>query len=248
MSDTLELRQVEELLTKPPKNIDIDLIYTNKDREPAWLRFLKGAYEMPITWWVGIIHSTMLTGSWGNDYKSAAQINQQRLDLALEKFNSHPDQQKIIRVCTAVAIYNKAYISGRFSGGMLVSKTTNTLFKKIPAIKQYTLAIGATSFALNFSISSFGAALMTIASGYRSTHDVVYSILTGAAQQFPLADALIDYGIEQAKSNAKSEIENPKELIVLVETLNDIQPGTMKTYEEWCKANPDPAAEAYFCQ
>jgi|GEM_PF-3550345 len=248
MSDTLELRKIEELLTKPPQNVDVDFIYTNKDRDPSWLSFLKGAYDMPITWWTGIIHSTMLAGIWGSNYKSAAQINQQRLDLALEKFDSHPDQQKIINTCTAVAWYNKEYISGRFAGGMFLTKVTNSLLKRIPFLKKYTLAIGVTSFAFNFSISSFGAALIAVASGYNSTHDVIYSIITGTAQRFPLSEHLINLAIEEVKEKAQKEIQNPKELIVLIETLNDIQPDTIKSYDEWCKDNPDQSAETYFCQ
>jgi hypothetical protein len=248
MSDTLELRKIEELLTKPPQNVDVDFIYTNKDRDPAWLRFFKGAYDMPITWWTGIIHSTMLAGIWGNNYKSAAQINQQRLDLAIEKLDSHPDQQKIINTCAAVAWYNKEYLAGRLAGGLLVTKVTNSLLKKFPFLKKHSLVTKGTSFSFNFAISSYGASLIAIASGYNSTHDVVYSIITGTAQRFPLSEHLINLAIEEAKNKAQKEIQNPKELIVLIEMLNDIQPGAMQSYDEWCKANPDQAAEAYFCQ
>ncbi|MGH1441277.1 MAG: hypothetical protein ACRBBR_14265 [Cellvibrionaceae bacterium] len=248
MSDTLELRKIEELLTKPPQNIDVDFIYTNKDRDPAWLRFLKGAYDMPITWWTGIIHSTMLAGIWGSNYKSAAQVNQKRLDYALEKFDSHPDQQKIINTCLAVAWYNKEYFVGRFAGGMFVTKVTNSLLKRIPFLKKYTLAIAGTSFAFNFSISSFGAALISVASGYSSTHDVIYSIITGTAQRFPLSEPLINIAIEEMKKKAEKGMQDPNELIALIEVLNDIQPNTMKSYDEWCKDNPDQAADAYFCQ
>jgi len=49
MNNTLELRNIEDLLVKPPENVDVDFIYTNHDRDPAWFRFLKGAYDMPIT-------------------------------------------------------------------------------------------------------------------------------------------------------------------------------------------------------
>jgi len=171
MNETLELRKIEELLTKPPQNVDVDFIYTNNDRKPAWLRFLKGAYDMPVTWWIGIIHCTMLAGIWGNKYKSAAQINQQR-----------------------------------------------------------------------------GAALIAVGSGYNTTHDVVYSIITGTAQRFPPSKTVINLGIEELKEKAKDEINDPEELIVLIEALNDIQPDTMKSYDDWCETNPDLSAEAYFCQ
>lgn len=248
MNETLELRKIEELLTKPPQNVDVDFIYTNNDRKPAWLRFLKGAYDMPVTWWIGIIHCTMLAGIWGNKYKSAAQINQQRLDLALEKLASHPDKVKIRNTCATVAWYNKQYIAGRFFAGFLVSRTINKFLSRFKFLKKYMLTTGIGLFGFNLSISSFGAALIAVGSGYNTTHDVVYSIITGTAQRFPPSKTVINLGIEELKEKAKDEINDPEELIVLIEALNDIQPDTMKSYDDWCETNPDLSAEAYFCQ
>lgn len=249
MSDTLELENIEELLTNPPKNTDIDFIYTNHDREPAWYRTLKGAYDMPITWWTGIIHSLMLTGAWGDQYKGAAQINQQRLDLILETLWVHPDRMKIIATCAAVASYNKAYLAGRFLiGGGFVTYSTNRLLKRFKFVQKYRVTTGLSQAAFNIGMASFGAGLLATALGYNSPKDVVYSILTGTAQRFPLSAPLIDIGLAELKDRAEKNIQDPEKLILIVEALNDIQPDTTKSYSQWCKDNPEQAASAYFCK
>ncbi|MBX2808899.1 MAG: hypothetical protein KTR20_09750 [Cellvibrionaceae bacterium] len=248
MSDTLELRNIEDLLVKPPENVDVDFIYTNHDRDPAWFRFLKGAYDMPITWWTGIIHCTMLSGIWGDKYKSAAQINQQRLDLALEKLASHPDRTKILLTAASVASYNRVYLTGRLAGGTFVTYAINKLLSFAKFIQKYSKVIAAGQFGFNLSMSSFGAALIAVASGYNSTHDVVYSIVTGTAQRFPLSEPLINLGIEELKEKAKDNIDDHEKLVMLIEALNDVQPSTMKPYDDWCKDNPDQANNVYFCQ
>ncbi|BBA32510.1 hypothetical protein sS8_0545 [Methylocaldum marinum] len=33
--------------------------------EASWKRFIKGAYNHPITWWIGIFQLTMQMGIWG---------------------------------------------------------------------------------------------------------------------------------------------------------------------------------------
>jgi len=249
MSDTLELENVEGLLTNPPQNTDIDFIYSNENRDSAWYRTLKGAYDMPVTWWTGIIHSLMLSGIWGDKYKGAAQINQQRLDFALEQLWVHPNRTKIIATCAQVAWYNKAYVAGRFLiGGTFLTYTTNRLLKHFKFVQKYRLATGMSQFAFNFGMASFGAGLLATAMGYTTPKDVVYSILTGTAQRFPLSKPLMDMGIEELKKKVEKEIQDPEKLILIVEALNDIQPDTTKSYAQWCKDNPKQAASAYFCQ
>jgi hypothetical protein len=54
--------------------------------------------------------------------------------------------------------------------------------------------------------------------------------------------------IDELKKKAQNDIQNPKELVVLVEDLNDIQPDTVKSYDAWWKDNSDQATDVYFCQ
>jgi len=37
-----------------------------------WSRFLKGAYNHPLTWWIGVFQLQMQTGLWGHHYQVLA--------------------------------------------------------------------------------------------------------------------------------------------------------------------------------
>lgn len=100
----------------------------------------------------------------------------------------------------------------------------------------------------NLGMSSFGAALIAVASCYNSTHDIVYSIITDTAQRLPLSEPLINMAIEEIKKKAHQEVQDSNKLMLLIEALNDIQPDSKKLYARWYKDNPDQTAEAYFCQ
>lgn len=40
--------------------------------EAAWYRFVKGTYNHPITWWVGIFQLQMQMGIWGSCHRAVA--------------------------------------------------------------------------------------------------------------------------------------------------------------------------------
>lgn len=64
---------------------------------PGWHRFLKGAYNQPITWWIGIIQLQMQLGMWGVKRKSQAQLVANQLGQALRIIKENAGDQTLLK-------------------------------------------------------------------------------------------------------------------------------------------------------
>lgn len=161
-----------------------------RGNEAAWHRFIKGAYNHPITWWIGIIQLQMQIGVWGFHEKSRAQT---RASLLWQV--SKPVRDELAGFATgsstpilkAFVKYNlqhrKADITGRFAGGIftnyastggrLGNKRLSSNAKRVRAI-------------INLGIASYGAAIKAIVQGMHTYQAVIQSILTGRPEQISI--------------------------------------------------------------
>ncbi len=161
-----------------------------RGNETAWHRFIKGAYNHPITWWIGIIQLQMQMGIWGFQEKSRAQTRASLLwqvskpirdELAgLAGDNSTPILEAFVKYNLK---HRKADIIGRFTGGIFTNyASTGGRFgnKRLPSNAKKVRTI------TNLGIASYGAAIKAIAQGMNTYQAVIQSILTGRPEQISI--------------------------------------------------------------
>lgn len=72
-SDKQRIEEViNEITNVPEYERDAFLEKFAQGRGPAWKRFVKAAYNQPITWWIGVIQCQMQMGIWGQRHKGNA--------------------------------------------------------------------------------------------------------------------------------------------------------------------------------
>lgn len=157
--------------------------------EASWRRFIKGAYNHPITWWIGIFQLTMQMGIWGFRYRSMAstrastlwQLSEPLRDevSGLLKGEDMPLLSDIVRYNLK---YRKADIIGRFTGGTFTDFASTggrfgakRLSKTEKRIRGYT----------NFGIASYGAAIKALAEEHKTLEAIIQSVLTGCPEHLP---------------------------------------------------------------
>lgn len=161
-------------------------------RQSAWFRYLKGAYNHPITWWVGILQLQMQMGVWGHQRQSLSQTRSSLLwqiskPLRVEalqsiRLDSQPDL--IMSIFKYNLKHRKADIMGRLSGGVFTNFASagglagNRISKKFKNVNR-------TRKVLNFVIASYGAAIKAIAEGEKTIGPIIQSIITGTAEKLP---------------------------------------------------------------
>lgn len=163
--------------------------------EAAWYRFIKGTYNHPITWWIGIFQLQMQMGIWGPRLRSAAsarastlwQISAPLRDEAQGRIKG--DNAPLL---SAIVRYNlkhrKADIIGRLLGGTFTNyaSTGGRLGRKHLANAGKTgTVIKVTAAFTNFGIASYGAAIKAVGEGAKTVEAVIQSILTGRAEHLP---------------------------------------------------------------
>ncbi|TCI02204.1 hypothetical protein EZV61_14810 [Corallincola luteus] len=158
-------------------------------REPAWLRFTKGVYNHPITWWVGIFQLQMQLGVWGHQWQSKAAV---RANLLAQLQNplkrefkqlSHGDISPVISLLVRYNLkYRKADIAGRLLGAQFTNyaSTGGAIGQRYVKGKAKAAVSG-----VNFAISTYGAAIAAIASGITDLESVLQSVLTGRPEIAP---------------------------------------------------------------
>jgi len=198
-----EKKDVEILLsnTNSLEQSDIDnfTIDFAKGNEAAWYRFIKGAYNHPITWWIGIVQLKMQMGIWGFQQKAQSQV---RANILWQV--SKPLRDELSGIATgestpileAFVKYNlkhrKSDITGRFVGGMFTNyASTGGRFgnSKLSSNAKKVRTI------TNLGIASYGAAIKAIAQGMNTYEAVIQSVLTGHP--------------EHVSVNTSSSISNP---------------------------------------
>lgn len=188
-----EKRDIENVLRniQSSQNHEITHFTTNfaRGNEAAWSRFLRGAYNHPITWWVGIFQLQMQMGVWGHRYQSQASMKANRLWQITKPLRDEASaglEGEDIPLLTAIVRYNvkyrKADIVGRLAGGRFTNYASmGGRFGSKRLSKFAKFAGGAT----NSGIASYGASIKALAEGYQTLEAVIQSILTGRPEDLP---------------------------------------------------------------
>ncbi|WP_409524447.1 hypothetical protein [Nitrincola sp. MINF-07-Sa-05] len=184
-------------LTKEQKNASQDLIESLQSMtqeelnrftsiyaisEPAWHRFLKGAYNHPVTWWIGIFQLQMQMGVWGYQKKAAANAvgsTLWQITKPLRDEASTTGKDTILTVVKYNLKHRKSDISGRLVGAQFTNfaSTGGRSGKRIPKGLKYPANLS------NFILSSYGAAIKSVANGQNNLESVIQSILTGRSEK-----------------------------------------------------------------
>lgn len=157
--------------------------------QASWHRFIVGAYNHPLTWWIGIIQLQMQLGIWGHHQQSIATLRANilwqlteplRNELAeipkggkapilsaVVKYNLKYHKSDMLVRLFGGAFTNYASILGRF-GNKRLSKTK----KRVRTIT-------------NFGLASYGTSIQAIVKGHKSTSAILQSIITGRPEQIP---------------------------------------------------------------
>lgn len=160
-------------------------------------RFAKGAYNHPITWWVGVFQLQMQKGMWGARHQASANIRGSILTQILrpvrselKQFSSGEDTLLLSRTVKYNLKYKKADIAGRFLGSQFTNYASTA--GRFGNSRLPTNAKRIRTYS-NFGISSYGAAIKAVAMGHRRISAVLQAILTGRAENIPagyMQDAL----------------------------------------------------------
>lgn len=203
--------------------------------EAAWYRFIMGAYNHPITWWIGIFQLQMQMGVWGHYHRSVAnarasvlwQLSEPLRDevSGLLKGEDMPMLSAIVRYNLK---YRKADFAGRLIGGAFTNyASTGGHFGN----KRLSKAGKGVRMATNFGIASYGAAIKAVAEGHKTIEAVIQSILTGHPEHLP-DNYRNDNGA--AVSNEEVQLlENLKSALSELMSLTQVTPGPIPI-KEFC--------------
>ena len=179
---------VENLKADPRKLNGFSTTFAHGN-EAAWYRFVKGTYNHPITWWIGIFQLQMQLGIWGHHRRAAAsaranvlwQISSPLRDEVVGMVHG-----KSAPLLSAIVRYNlkhrKADIIGRFIGGAFTNYASmggRLGNKHLPKTAKH---IGTVT---NLGIASYGAAIKAVGMGPKTLEAVIQSVLTGRPEHLP---------------------------------------------------------------
>lgn len=180
---------VENVQNAKPHDVDVFMSWFAKGNQAAWHRFIVGAYNHPITWWIGIFQLQMQMGIWGHHRRAVASTRSNVLWQATQPLRSEAGkmlQGKPAPLLSGIVKYNlkyrKADIAGRLVGGQFTNYASmGGRFgnKRLP--KSVKLPVGAA----NFILASYGAAIKAVVEGHRNAEAVIQSILTGHPEHLP---------------------------------------------------------------
>ena len=182
-------RFVENVQGTHPRDFDGFSMTFAHGNEAAWSRFIKGAYNHPITWWIGIFQLQMQMGMWGPRHRAAASTRasvlwQITLPLRNELEGTFNDQS--MPLLSAIVRYNVKYRKADIAGRLLGSNFTNYASTG-GRLGNRQLSKGGklARMATNFGIASYGAAIKAVGQGLKSVDAVIQSILTGHPEHLP---------------------------------------------------------------
>lgn len=173
---------IENLQELSQKEIDDFVLKFANSEEPAWHRFVKGAYNHPVTWWIGIFQLQMQMGLWGHKRKMAANLRANALWNTTKPLRTHQGTEVLGKVIRYNLKYRKADIAGRLAGGAFTNyasmggRSGRNISKNI----KYPVNLA------NFILASYGAAIKAMANGHRNLESVIQSILTGRPETLPI--------------------------------------------------------------
>lgn len=186
---------VENLQANPRELTGFTMTFAHGN-EAAWHRFLKGAYNHPITWWIGIFQLQMQMGIWGHQHRSVASTRASVLWQISEPLRNEAsgllhggDMPMLSAIIRYNMKYRKADIAGRLAGGTFTNyaSTGGRLGNKIlaKAGKATRISVKGIRMFTNFGFASYGAAIKALAQGHKTLEAIIQSILTGRPEHLP---------------------------------------------------------------
>jgi len=145
---------VENLQNADPGEVDKLISSYKLGNEPAWHRFIKGAYNHPITWWIGLLQIQMQLGMWGHTRKVQAEIVANQLAQTLNRAKDNVSKDILYKALIYNLKYRKADILGRFAGGAFTNYASTggrAGNKKLPKNSKRVISLS------NFVLASYGA-------------------------------------------------------------------------------------------
>lgn len=202
----------------------------------AWQRFIVGAYNHPLTWWIGIIQLQMQVGLWGHKYKSIAAIRANMLwqitaPLRKEvKGGLHGDSMPII---TTIVKYNikhrKADILGRLTGGAFTNYASTGGRMGNKALPNSAKVVRTVT---NLGLASYGAAIQAVVKGHKNIEAIIQSILTGQPEQLPPnIKNMGDLPLNEEEQKYQAAIESA---LLEITRLTQVSPGPIPI-REFCQ-------------
>lgn len=167
---------VENLQNASPDEVDKLIDSYKLGAEPAWHRFIKGAYNHPITWWIGLLQIQMQLGMWGHTRKVHAQITANQLAQTLNLAKDNVNKDILYKILVYNLKYRKADILGRFAGGAFTNYASTggrAGNKNLPKNAKRVINLS------NFVLASYGASIKSVGTGHKKMEHVIQSILTG---------------------------------------------------------------------
>ena len=202
------------------KSEDVDkLINSYKlGSEGAWIRFTRGAYNHPITWWIGLLQIQMQLGVWGHARKAQAQIVAHQLSQTLKVMEENSNKKILYKALTFNLKYRKSDILGRFVGGAFTNYASAGGSIGSRNISKSSSRVVSVS---NFVMASYGASIKAVATGHNKIEHVIQSVLTGAPYgpaPYPDVD---DY---ELSNNEVSIFNNANQALAEINSLTDLSP------------------------
>lgn len=189
----LALNNIQSLSGAEINNFADNFATTNK---AAWSRFLKGAYNHPITWWIGVIQLQMQAGLWSSRHEAAAQVRASTLwqvSRPIREELAGLAEGKPSPILAAIVKYNvinrKADIAGRLSGGVFTNYASTGGRFGNRRISPTAKRLRATT---NLVIASYGAAIKAIAKGMKTPSAIAQAIMTGEPENVPTLSPVAD--------------------------------------------------------
>lgn len=226
---------VENVQNAKPREVDAFMSRFAGGNRAAWHRFIVGAYNHPITWWIGIFQLQMQMGIWGHHRKAVASTHSNALWLATQPLRGEMGkllQGKPAPLLSGIVRYNlkyrKADIAGRLVGGQFTNYASmGGRFGNIRLPRSVKLPVGAA----NFIIASYGAAIKAVVEGHRNAEAVIQSILTGRPEHLPN-----NYGGDGNAPLTQDEarlLENLESTLSEIMSLTQVTPGPVPI-KEFC--------------
>jgi hypothetical protein len=118
------IQALVEYIQTNPRELDQFTKGVAGGTEAAWRRFLKGTYNHPITWWVGIFQLQMQVGVWGHHHRSVASTRASVLWQLTQPLRNEAaglvsgrDAPMLYAIVRYYLKHRKADIVGRLAGG-----------------------------------------------------------------------------------------------------------------------------------
>jgi len=227
------IQLTQTVKTQELENFKESFAHGNK---AAWQRFLVGAYNHPLTWWIGIIQLQMQMGLWGYKYKSVAATRANKLwqiTAPLRKeikggLNGDP-MPTITNIIKYNIKHRKADILGRFTGGAFTNYASTGGRMGNKALPTSAKAVRTIT---NLGLASYGAAIQAVVKGHNNLEAVIQSILTGQPEQLPQnIKTMNDVSLTKEEEKYQEAMESA---LLEISKLTQVSPGPVPI-NEFCQ-------------